>query len=162
VPIFALGTNLAYAHFFGVIQNVGQYQIVFQPYPNPPVAGQNSTLNFSILQDNYNINNVYVALVIKEKNTGRIVDQIPYRFYEFSDITIPYRFQNTTDYTVTLDARLNGDTQYQTTPLVANFDISTSNPNQPIVPFDTLMLYYVTPASAAAAGIAIYIRSKKS
>jgi hypothetical protein len=37
-----------------------------------------------------------------EKNSGRIMEQIPYRIYEFSDITLPYTFQNATDYTITL------------------------------------------------------------
>ena len=148
------------AHFFGVIQNVDNYQIVFQPYPFPPVDGENSTLNFSILKDNYNINNVYVALIIKDKKANVIVDQFPYKFYEFSDITIPYRFKNATDYVVLFNARINGDSKYQGTPLVANFDVSAVDQNQPSIPFDKLMLYYVTPASAAVAGLAMYMRSR--
>ncbi|MGH9926122.1 MAG: hypothetical protein ACRD5B_12185, partial [Nitrososphaeraceae archaeon] len=39
---------LAYGHFFG--ENITQdgYQVVFQPFPFAPMAGDNTTLNFSI------------------------------------------------------------------------------------------------------------------
>ena len=91
-------------------KNIDNYQIVFQPLPIVPAANENSTLNFSILdKDNANVNNVYAALAIREKNTGKVVEQVPYKFYEFSDITFPYKFRNNTDYIVTFEARINGD-----------------------------------------------------
>jgi len=154
--------HIAYAHFFGATKAVGNYQIVFQPFPFVPFVGDNSTtLNFSILDsNNSNVNNVYAALVIKEKNTGSIVGQIPYKFYEFSDITFRYPFQNVGNYVVTFEAKINGDPKYEDNPLTSNFDISVSNLRQ-IIPFDQLMLYYVTPSTAALAGIVIYIISKK-
>ena len=93
-------SNIAYAHFFGISKNIDNYQIVFQPLPIVPEANENSTLNFSILdKDNANVYNVYAALVIREKNTAKVVGQIPYKFYEFSDITFPYKFANNTDST---------------------------------------------------------------
>ena len=154
--------HLAYAHFFGATKTVGNYQIVFQPFPFVPFVGDNSTtLNFSILDsNNSNVNNVYAALIIKEKNTGSIVGQIPYKFYEFSDITFRYPFQNVGNYVVTFEAKINGDPKYQNSPLTSNFDISVSNLRQ-IIPFDQLMLYYVTPSTAALAGIVIYMISRK-
>jgi hypothetical protein len=154
--------HVAYAHFFGATKTVGNYQIVFQPFPFVPFVGDNSTtLNFSILDsNNSNVNNVYAALIIKEKNTGSIVGQIPYKFYEFSDITFRYPFQNVGNYVVTFEAKINGDPKYQDNPLTSNFDISVSNLRQ-IIPFDQLMLYYVTPSTAALAGIVIYIISRK-
>jgi hypothetical protein len=154
--------HVAYAHFFGATKTVGNYQIVFQPFPFVPFVGDNSTtLNFSILDsNNSNVNNVYAALIIKEKNTGSIVGQIPYKFYEFSDITFRYPFQNVGNYVVTFEAKINGDPKYQNSPLASNFDISVSNLRQ-IIPFDQLMLYYVTPSTAALAGIVIYIISRK-
>jgi hypothetical protein len=154
--------HVAYAHFFGATKTVGNYQIVFQPFPFVPFVGDNSTtLNFSILDsNNSNVNNVYAALIIKEKNTGSIVGQIPYKFYEFSDITFRYPFQNVGNYVVTFEAKINGDPKYQDSPLTSNFDISVSNLRQ-IIPFDQLMLYYVTPSTAALAGIVIYIISRK-
>ena len=157
-------SNIAYAHFFGISKNIDNYQIVFQPLPIVPEANENSTLNFSILdKDNANVYNVYAALVIREKNTGKVVGQIPYKFYEFSDITFPYKFANNTDYIATFEARINGDPKYQDNPLISNFDISVGNNNasRVTIPFVQLMLYYVTPATVAVAGITIYVFSKK-
>ena len=64
--IFSRGNNnhIAFAHFFGATKTIDTYQIVFQAFPFVPYAGENSTLNFSILdKDNANVNNVYAALV---------------------------------------------------------------------------------------------------
>jgi hypothetical protein len=156
--------NVAYAHFFGISKNVDNYQIVFQPLPIVPAVNEDSTLNFSILdKDNANVNNVYAALTIREKNTDKVVGQVPYKFYEFSDITFPYKFTNNTDYIATFEVRINGDSKYQDNPLVSNFDISVGNNNayKIKIPFSQLMLYYVTPVTAAIAGISIYIFSRK-
>jgi hypothetical protein len=49
-------------------------------------------LHFSILdKNNSNLVGVYAALIMKEKEPGTIVEQMPYRFYESSDISTPYR-----------------------------------------------------------------------
>jgi hypothetical protein len=160
VPILgAVHANLAYGHFFGASKNIDKYQVVFYPYPSAPIAGENSTLNFSILEDNDNIYNIYVAVVITDKQSGDIVGQIPYRLFEFSDISVPYVFAKPGDYTVTLQTRIQGDAKYQANPLVADFAVSALDPHQ-IIPFDELMLLYVTPAAAVIAGIATYLRSK--
>lgn len=155
----ATQAGLAYGHFFGATQNIDKYQVVFVPYPSAPIAGSNSTLlNFSVLENNSNIYNIQSAVVIKDKESGSIVDQIPYRLYEFSDITIPYTFYSTGRYVVTLQTKITGDEKYQASPLVASFDISVGNQ---FIPFDELMLFYVTPAAVAIAGIAMHLHSKK-
>ena len=156
--------HLAYAHFFGSTKTIGNYRIVFQPFPTVSAANESSTLNFSILdKDNANVNNVYAALAIREKNTGKVVEQVPYKFYEFSDITFPYKFTNNTDYIATFEARINGDSKYQDNPLVSDFDVSVGNNNayKIKIPFSQLMLYYVTPATAVIAGISIYVLARK-
>jgi hypothetical protein len=159
---FSDQANTAYAHFFGISKKIDNYQIVFQPLPIVPEANENSTLNFSILdKDNANVNNVYAALTITEKNTAKVVVQLPYKFYEFSDITFPYKFRNSTGYIATFEARINGDPKYQDNPLVTNFDISVGNNNALRIPFVQLMLYYVTPTTAAIAGVTIYVFTKK-
>ena len=156
--IFLSQTGLAYAHFFGATKNIDNYQVIFSPSPSTPIAGDNSTsLNFSVLENNTNIYNIYSALVVTDKQSGDIVGQVPYKIQEFSDITIPYNFNDTGDYVVTLQTRIAGDDKYQDSPLVANFDISVGNQ---LIPFDELMLFYVAPATAAVAGIAIYLHSK--
>ena|SRR5918912_431618 len=151
--------GVAYGHFFGATKNIDNYQVIFSPKPSIPIVGDNSTsLNFSILENNTNIYNIYASLTVTEKQTGHIVDQIPYKLYEFSDIAFPYAFNKTGNYVATLEARITGDEKYQANPLVASFDISAGNQ---LIPFDELMLFYVTPAAVAIAGIAIYLHSKK-
>jgi hypothetical protein len=157
--IFLSQTGLAYAHFFGATKNIDNYQVIFSPSPSTPIAGDNSTsLNFSVLENNTNVYNIYSALVVTNKQSGDIVGQVPYKIQEFSDITIPYNFNDTGDYVVTLQTRIAGDEKYQDSPLVASFDISVGNQ---LIPFDELMLFYLAPATAAVAGIAIYLHSKK-
>lgn len=161
IVVIAMQANLAYGHFFGAAKDVDGYQVIFAPIPSTPVAGSNSTLlNFSILKDGVNIYNIHSALAITNRSGGAIVDQIAYKPYEFSDITIPYAFERPGDYAIALYTRIAGDEKYQADPLVASFDISIADPNQ-LVPFDELMLFYVTPAAAVIVGIAIYLHSKK-
>jgi hypothetical protein len=157
--VAAMQAGLAYGHFpGGTTKSIDRYQVVFAPYPSNPAPGDNSTqLNFSVLENNTNIYNIHAAVVITEKQSGDVVDQVPYKLYEFSDITVPYTFEDAGDYVVTLQTRIIGDEKYQASPLVASFDVSAGNQ----IPFDELMLFYVTPASVAIAGIAIYLRSKK-
>ena len=149
------------AHFFGATKIVNGYQIVFQPAPSVPLAGDNSTLlNFSVLdKDNQNVNNIFASLIIKEKNSGNVVKVFPFKFYEFSDLTFPFSFKKIGDYVLTLQAKINGDPIYGNNPLSVDFDLSAGNPNQ-IIPFDELITYYVIPASVVILAIAIYLRRK--
>ena len=98
-------------------------------------------------------------MIITEKDSQTIVDQIPYKLYEFSDITIPYTFENPVDHTVTLQTRITGDEKYQATPLVASFDIAVADPSN-LIPFDELMIFYVTPVTLVVTGIMIYLHVK--
>jgi len=155
-------SNVANAHFFGVTKRVESYQIAFQTFPFVPFAGENSTLNFSILDsNNSNINNVYAALILKDKDTGGIVAQIPYKFYEFSDITFPYRFQNNARYVATLEAKIVGDPKYDRKPLAVDFDFAVGS--SPVMLFKELLFYYVLPASVILIIVSAiyYIRKKK-
>jgi hypothetical protein len=151
---------LAYAHIFTdtpntVTKNIDNYQIDFLPVPNIPLVNDNSTkLNFSLLENNTDVYNVFVSLIIKDRNSGNVVEQIPYKFYEFGDITLSYTFQNVSDYIITFQARINGDPKYEVNPLKANFDISVVNPSE--IPFITWIIS-LTPVIAAIAGIVIYI-----
>ena len=156
--------NIANAHFFGVTKRVDNYQIAFQTFPFVPFAGENSTLNFSILDPgNSNINNVYASLILREKDTGNVIVQIPYKFYEFSDITFPHRFQNNDRYVATLEARIVGDPKYEVKPLTADFDFAVGT--SPLMPLKDIISYYVLPASIiliTAFIIYIYIKKKRN
>ena len=152
---------LVYAHIFtdtqstAVTKNIDNYQIDFLPVPNILSVNDNSTkLNFSLLENNTDVYNVFVSLIIKDRNSGNVVEQIPYKFYEFGDITLPHTFQNVGDYTITFHAKINGDPKYEATPLTASFDISVVNPSQ--IPFIAWIIS-LTPIIAAIAGIVIYI-----
>jgi hypothetical protein len=159
ICIFVIQTGVAYGHFFGATKKIDNYQVIFAPNPSTPIAGDNSTsLNFSVLENNSNIYNIYAAMVVTEKQSGNFIAQVPYKFQEFSDIAIPYTFNDTGTYVVTLQTRIAGDEKYQNNPLVASFDISVGNQ---LIPFDELMLFYVTPATVVIAGIVIYLHSKK-
>jgi hypothetical protein len=151
--------GIAYGHYFGATKNIDNYQVIFAPYPSTPITDDNSTsLNFSILENNTNVYNVYASLVVSDKQSGDIVGQVPYKLYEFSDIAIPYSFNETGNYLVTLQARITGDAKYQANPLQTSFDLSVGNQ---LIPFDELMLYYVTPTAVAIAGIAVYLHFKE-
>ena len=151
---------LAYAHIFldtpnTITKNIDNYLIVFLPYPNIPLVNDNSTrLNFSLTENKTDVYNVFVSLIIKERSSGNVVEQIPYKFYEFGDITFPYTFQKVGDYVVTVQTRINGDPKYEVNPLIANFDISVVKPGE--IPFNVWIIS-LTPIVAAIAGIAIYV-----
>lgn len=148
-------------HFFGATKNIGNYQIVFAPYPVLPLAGDNSTLlNFSILdKDNKNVNSINASLIIKNKLNGTIIHEFPIKFYDFSDITFPYTFKKIGDYQLTLLVKINGDPTYSQTPLSVDFDISAANPNQ-IIPTNELVIYYLLPGLAAVAAVVAYLKHK--
>lgn len=139
------GGYLVYGHFFGENITRDGFQIVFLPYPFVPVAGENTTLNFSILdEENQNIHNIFSALIIREKQSNKTVEQFPYKQYMYSDITFPYKFSNNSNYLITLETRVIGDQKYQSQPLTASFDLAVGD--QPSEYFKTIMLYFVTPA----------------
>ena len=155
---------LAYAHIFTdtpntITKNIDKYQVVFLPYPNIPSVNDNSTkLNFSLMENNTDVYNVFVSLIIKDRNSGNVVEQIPYKFYEFGDITLPYIFQNVSDYIITFQAKINGDPKYEVNPLKANFDISVVNPSEMSFIVWTLSLI---PILAVIPGILIFIFFRK-
>ncbi len=155
---------LAYAHIFTdtpntITKNIDKYQVVFLPYPNIPSVNDNSTkLNFSLMENNTDVYNVFVSLIIKDRNSGNVVEQIPYKFYEFGDIALPYIFQNVSDYIITFQAKINGDPKYEVNPLKANFDISVVNPSEMSFIVWTLSLI---PILAVISGILLFIFFRK-
>src|SRR5918994_4139823 len=156
-----ISSQFTSGHFYGTTKNIGNYQIEFAPYPPLPFAGDNSTLlNFSILdKDNQNVNNIFASIVIKNKVNGSIIQNIPFKFYELSDITFPYTFKDIGDYQVSLLVRINGDPKYSQTPISVDFDISATNPNQ-VMPTHELVAYYLLPALSAVGIIAAFLKHK--
>ena len=166
VEHFSSAIPSANAHFFGVpiLQNktVGNYKIVFQPFPLNPLAGENSTqINLSVLDnEGQNINIMFASLSIKQKETGDLVKSFPYRLYEFSDMTFPYTFPKSGTYVITLNSKINGDPVYSEKPLVVDFDLPVRSGSL-LALFSEIMTYFLTPALIAIAGLAVYLRIKK-
>jgi hypothetical protein len=160
LPVFALlmlAATPAGAHFFGATLEIDGYHVIFAPYPQNPVIGENSTLNFSVLESGHNLFNVYSAVKVQDQSTGEVIFQDPYRQYEISDITVPYVFSEPGNFEVTIETRIPEHEKYQAQPLSATFQISTFPPG---IPFDELLIYYVAPATVAGAGIVVYLRSR--
>lgn len=149
----------AHAHFVGgETKTVDNYKIMLLLSPSKPVVGDNSTkLNFSVLdnEQNKDIKSIFAALTIKEKNSGKIDRQIPFKLYQSGDITFPYTFQNNTDYQLVLQTRIGSDPKYEDNPLVAVFDISAVNPINPLW-FDQFIYYVIIP-SITLAGIILVV-----
>jgi hypothetical protein len=136
-----------------------KYQIAFQQYPKFVSAGQDAAFHFSIFdKSDSNLFGVYAALVMKEKESGSIVEQMPYRFYESSDISIPYTFHDNSDYVVTLLARTSDDPKYLTTPLQVDFDASARQTTT-ISTNDLLLM--VVPFTAALVGGFVFLFRKR-
>jgi hypothetical protein len=152
------------AHFFGgKTLDIDGYQVTFVPSPETPVAGNNSTtqLNFSILENNTNLYNIYSALIISKVDSGKVIGQYPYKVYELSDITIPYVFSETGNYKITLQSRITGDTKYQATPLEASFNLSVVSPFQAMLSNrTTLASLIVIPIVGVGAVIFVYVWRK--
>jgi hypothetical protein len=107
-----------------ISKNIGNYVILFQTSPSPVRVNNNMTLlRFSITQNNQDTLGIFAAFLIKDKSSGNISAQYPYKFYEFGDIDLRHTFLNAVDHEVILQARMSGDPQYQNNPLVANFDV---------------------------------------
>jgi hypothetical protein len=135
-------SHYAYAHSTvgsepAIVKTIdNKYQIAFQLYPKFASAGENATLHFDIRDGNgSNLAGVYAALVMKEKEVGTIVEQVPYRFYESSDFSIPYKFHDNSNYVATLLTRTSSDSKYFASPLQADFEIpvgktTTMSPNE--------------------------------
>jgi hypothetical protein len=163
-----VGKGIAYAHIFtdtenAVTKNIdGRYQVSFLPYPAGLLVNDTSTkLNFSIMENNTDVPFLFTSLVITDKNTGRIVEQTPYKFHEFGDVTYPYTFRKDGGYSVAIQAKINGDPKYKSQPLIAGFDVKVQDMQKMTNSFQQLMLFYITPALAGIVGIIIYAENRR-
>jgi hypothetical protein len=162
--IYQENNHLAYAHIFTdipntITKNIDKYQLIFLPYPNIPIANDNSTrLNFSLMEIKTDVYNVFVSLIIKDRKSGNVVvEQIPYKFYEFGDITFPYTFRNASNYIISFQAKIHGDPKYKVNPLIANFDIPVK-PN--VIPYIGWIAVLV-PILSVIPGIVVYMFFKR-
>jgi len=159
-------SHYAYAHSAvdsgAIVKTIdNKYQIAFQLYPKFVSAGQNATLHFDLLDENKsNLVGVYAALLMKEKETGTIVKQMPYTFYESSDISVPYTFDDNSDYVATLLTRIMDDSKYLATPLQADFNIPVGQTTIIMSP-NELLPQVALFASALAGGLVFVFKKMK-
>ena len=157
--------NLAYTHIFPGTPNSefvkkDGYQIGFLPYPKNPIINNNSTLlNFNVQQNGNDVSNTYVSLIIMDKNTKKIVYQVPYKFYVFADMSYPYMFKNDGEYSLSLLTKIAGDEKYGDNPLIANFDLDTEG-NISKTSYASSVVLYIIGALAIIIGI-IFIYRKR-
>ena len=136
ISLFTISDNLVYPHIFSgtpnsMFKEKDGYRIGFLPYPAIPKVNDNNTLlNFNVQKDGNDVTNTFISLIIKDKNSDRIVHQVPYKFYEFADSSSSYTFQNHSQYSLSLLTKIAGDPKYENYPLIVSFDIDISNYNQ--------------------------------
>jgi hypothetical protein len=160
--------GIVYAHIFSdaensVTKNVeGRYQVSFLPYPAGLKVNDTSTkLNFSVMENNTDVPNLFTSLIIMDKSTDKIVKQTPYEFHEFGDVTYPYTFQNDGEYSVSIQAKIEGDPKYEFQPLMSSFDVSVQDMQKLTSIFQQIMLFYLTPVLAAIVGGTVYIQHRR-
>ena len=122
---------MAYAHIYPGTPNSlfiekDGYQIGFLPYPKNPKVDDNSTLlNFNVQKEGIDVANIFASLIIMDKDTRKIVHQIPYQFYLFADMSYMYVFKNEGKYSLSLLTKIAGDEKYKDMPLIVTFDLDT-------------------------------------
>jgi hypothetical protein len=157
--------NLAYAHIFpgtpnSVFIEKDGYQIGFLPYPKNPKVNDNSTLlNLNVQKNGNDVSNTYASLILMDKNTKKIVHQVPYKFYLFADMSYPYVFENEGKYSLSLLTKIAGDEKYEDNPLVATFDLETEGTINKISNVNSIIIYSIV-VLAIITGI-IFIYKKK-
>jgi hypothetical protein len=158
VPLLQQPGHLAQAHLLGNIKVVDNYQVSFQQIPQFTSAGENTTLHLSVVKDSAVVGNANMALKITEKESGKVVEQVPYKLHEISDITVPYTFQNNTDYVVSLMMRVDdGKPEHMAKPLTTDFDVSVK-PTSVIQP--TELLAGAVPYAAGLVGAVVLVFKK--
>lgn len=157
--------NLAYAHIFPGTPNAvfiekDGYQIGFLPYPkNPKVNDYNTLLNLNVQKNGNDVGNTFVSLIIMDKNTEKIVHQVPYKFYLFADMSYPYVFKNEGKYSLSLLTKIAGDEKYENNPLIVTFELDTEGSVNKISNVYSIIIYSVI-ALTIIIGIVFIYRNK--
>ena len=139
--------NLAYAHIFPGTPNAvfiekDGFQIGFLPYPkNPKVNDDDTLLNLNVQEDGNDVGNTFVSLIIMDKNTNKIVHQVPYKFYSFADMSYPYVFKHEGKYSLSLLTKIAGDEKYENNPLIVTFQLDTESTVNKISSANSIIIY---------------------
>jgi len=113
-----------------VVEKLDKYKVLFLPYPKEPIKGDNTTLlNLNIVDEDGDLKNIYSSVIISNKKNSSIVFQTPFKFYTTGDISLPFSFPDNGDFIVSLLTKINGDTNYEIIPIIANFDLKVRSDN---------------------------------
>ena len=159
--------NLAYAHIFPGTPNAvfiekDGYQVGFLPYPkNPQVNNDNTLLNLNVQKNGNDVGNTFVSLIIMDKNTERIVHQVPYKFYLFADMSYPYVFKNEGKYSLSLLTKIAGDEKYENNPLIVTFELDTEGIGNKISNIYSNIIYSVIALTIIIGIVFIYRKRLK-
>lgn len=113
------------------VKKIKNYKMLFLPYPKEPIPNEDpAKLNFNVKKDDIDVYGLFASIIIKDKNLGSIVHQIPYKFYPIGDIFIDHTFTNSSEYEIFLLTKIADDPKYSTNPLMAKFDLSVREPKK--------------------------------
>jgi hypothetical protein len=118
-----VSNQVSEAHFFGgATKQVGNYQALFLSSPEIPSPGDDTFLNFSLLDMNgFNVVNLVLSIEIRQGESTVYV--FPEKWYEFSDITQTYKFPREGNYEIIYYSKVAGDDK----PVIANFDLTVGS-----------------------------------
>ena len=112
------------------LKKMDNYEVLFLPYPKEATKDDNTwLLNLKIENEGGNLKNIYSSVIISNKKNSSIVFQTPFKFYTTGDISLPFSFPDNGDFIVSLLTRINGDTNYEIIPVIANFDLKVRSDN---------------------------------
>ena len=125
--------NFAFAHIFpdtpgAQSHETGKYTLAFLPVPAYVEPNKTTILNLNIQENGTDTRSVVASVEIKDKESGKVIREVPSRPYEIADVYLTQNFSETGDYIVRLTANINGDPQYNKVPIVADFELSVRNP----------------------------------
>ena len=139
ISLSTIDDKVVYAHIFSgtpnsIFKEKDGYSVAFLPFPAIPKVGDNNTLlSFNVQKNGSDVTNTFISLIIKDKDSNRIVHQVPYKFHQFADTTYSYTFQNQSKYSLSLLTKIAGDSKYENNPLIVSFDIEISNYDNALV-----------------------------
>jgi hypothetical protein len=97
----------------------------------------------NVQKNGNDVGNTFVSLIIMDKNTQKIVHQVPYKFYLFADMSYPYVFKNEGKYSLSLLTKISGDGKYENNPLIVTFELDTDGIVNKITSANSIIIYSV-------------------
>jgi hypothetical protein len=75
--------------------------------------------------------------------TNKIVHQVLYKFYLFSDMSYPYVFKHEGKYSLSLLTKISGDEKYEINPLIVSFELNTESTVYKISDVNSIIIFSI-------------------